>query len=223
MIPQLEFPTFRLILAKSMADKNQRWFLASFTNGGTQIDEEQRKRRRKKCLLYAFLLGVLKAGITLLFLLTVLRFRTPKFRIRSAAFETFDYSAAASNPSFNARMRAELTLKNSNFIKYKFPSSDISFYYNGERVGSALVPDSRVRMRSTEEWEVVVELSAVGLIGREQLGSDLRSGVLILNGRSRLSGKVELLKLLKKKKSTEMDCTLAVDLNQRMVRDLKCN
>lgn len=68
-----------------------------------------------------------------------------------------------------------------------------------------------------------MELSAVGLIGREQLGSDLRSGILLLNGRSRLSGKVELLKLLKKKKSTEMDCTLAVDLNQRMIRDLKCN
>ncbi|XP_073310944.1 late embryogenesis abundant protein At1g64065-like [Primulina huaijiensis] len=205
-----------------MADKNQRWFPVCFNNGGTQIDEEQRKRRRKKCLLYAFLLGVLKAGITLLFLLTILRFRTPKFRIRSATFETFDFSAAAGTPSFNARMRAELTLKNSNFIKYKFPSTDISFYYNGERVGSTIFPYSRVRARSTKEWEVVVELSAVGLIGREQLGSDLRSGVLMLNGRSRLSGKVELLKLLKKKKSTEMDCILAVDLNKRLVRDLKC-
>ncbi|XP_075473403.1 uncharacterized protein LOC142504413 [Primulina tabacum] len=113
-------------------------------------------------------------------------------------------------------MRSELALKNSNFIKYKFPSSDISFYYNGELVGSAFFPDLRVRARSTEEWEVVVELSAVGLVGREQLGSDLRSGVLMLNGRSRLSGKVELLKLLKKRKSTDLDCILAIDLNQRM-------
>ncbi|XP_073127602.1 late embryogenesis abundant protein At1g64065-like [Henckelia pumila] len=197
-----------------MADKNQRWFPVSFNNGRTQIDDEQRKRRRKKCLIYLFLLGTIKAGITLLFLLTVLRFRTPKFRIRSATFETFGYSAAS--PSFNTRMRAEITLKNSNFIKYKFPSSDISFYYNGEPVGSAFFPDSRVRARSTEEWEVEVELSAVGLAGPEQLGNDLRSGVLVLNGRSRLSGRVELLKLLKKKKSTEMDCILAIDLNRRM-------
>ncbi|KZV55939.1 hypothetical protein F511_29435 [Dorcoceras hygrometricum] len=198
-----------------MADKDRRWFPVSFTDGGSQIDDEQRRRRRKKCLIYLFLLGTIKAGITLLFLLTVLRFRTPKFRIRSATFETFDYSAAP-NPSFHARMRAELTVKNANFIKYKFPSSDVSFYYNGERLGTAFVPGSRARARSTEEWDVVVELSAAVLISRDQLGSDLRSGFLMLNGRSRLNGKVELLKLLKKKKSTDMDCIISIDLNQRM-------
>ncbi|KAI3458079.1 hypothetical protein Pfo_014742 [Paulownia fortunei] len=192
-------------------------------SGGTAQSRELRKKKRMKCLLYLFLFVVFQTGIILLFALTVMKIRTPKFRLSSASFATFEYSSAAANPSFNIRMNAELSVKNTNFGHYKFQDTNVFFYYNGGLVGSAFVPSSRARARSTKRFDLVVDLSSAGLQNQAQLGSDLSSGVLTINSRSRLSGKVELLKVMKKKKSTEMDCIIAINLAQRIVGDLRCN
>lgn len=67
-----------------------------------------------------------------------------------------------------------------------------------------------------------VALSSAGLLDRVHLGSDLSSGVLPLNSQSTLNGKVEVLKLLKKKKSAEMECFIAINLPHRAVDYLSC-
>lgn len=90
-------------------------------------------------------------------------------------------------------------------------------------MGSAFIPGSSAKARSTKRLITVVELSSAGLQNGAQLGSDLSSGVLTVNSGGRLSGKVELLKVLKRKKSAEMNCIIAINLAQRIVGDLRCN
>lgn len=184
---------------------------------------ELRRRKRRRCLLYIFLFAVFQTGIILLFALTVMKTRTPKFRVSSTAFGTFDYSAAAANPSFNIMMYTELSVKNTNFGPYKFQSTTVYFYYNNAVVGSVIVPSWRARARSTRKLSVEVALSSSGLLDRVQLASDLRSGVLPVNSQSTLNGKVELLNLLKKKKSAEMECFIAINLALRTVGYLSCS
>lgn len=186
---------------------------------------EVRRRKRRRCLLYIFLFAVFQTGIILLFALTVMKIRSPKFRVSSTAFvSTFDYSAAAANPSFNIMMYAELSVKNTNFGHYKFESTTVYFYYNNAVVGSVIVPSWSARARSTRRVTVEVALSSTsaGLLDRVQLGSDLRSGVLPVNTQSTLNGKVEVLKLLKKKKSADMECFIAINLPHRTVDYLSC-
>lgn len=184
---------------------------------------ELRRRKRKRCLLYIVLFAVFQTGIILLFALTVMKIRTPKFRVSSAAFGAFDYSATAANPSFDIMTYAELSVKNTNFGHYKFESTTIYFFYGGAVVGSAYVPSWRARARSTRKIRVEVQLSSTGLLDRVQLSNDLNAGVLPLNSRSTLEGKVELMKLLKKKKSAEMECFIAINLVPRNVGYLSCN
>ncbi|KAG6389645.1 hypothetical protein SASPL_151117 [Salvia splendens] len=165
-------------------------------------NRELRRRRRKRCLMYLLLLAVFKIGIILLLTLTLMRIRTPKFRVSSAAFGAFTYSAAA-DPSFDITLYAELAVKNTNFGRYKFDSTTVYFSYDGADVGSAL-------------------LSSAGLADRVQVKRDLEAGVLPLNSRAAVNGEVEVLRVFKRKKTAEMDCFLAINLVERSTGYLSC-
>ncbi|KAL2556164.1 Late embryogenesis abundant (LEA) hydroxyproline-rich glycoprotein family [Forsythia ovata] len=167
-----------------MTDKDQQVH-SSKSNGQTKHDEETvirrpskdaHKKKRMKCLLYIVLFAVFQTGIILLFVLTIMKIRTPKFRVRSATFDTFDYSSTT-NPSFNMRMNAELGVKNANFGRYKFRDSMIYFSYNDLIVGEAFIPKARAKARSTKKFNVIVNLSSSNFQNHPQLGNDLNSGV----------------------------------------------
>ncbi|KAL1532284.1 hypothetical protein AAHA92_32313 [Salvia divinorum] len=193
------------------------------SGAGTE-SRELRRRKRKRCLIYLLLLAVFKIGIILLLTLTVMRTRSPKFRVSSAEFGAFTYSSssAAAGPSFDITLYAELAVKNTNFGRYKFDSTTVYFSYNGAVVGSASVPGWSARARSTRRIRVQVELSSAGLADRVQVKSDLEAGVLPLNSRAALEGKVEVLQVFKRRKTAEMDCFLAINLVQRSIAYLSC-
>ncbi|XP_059669746.1 late embryogenesis abundant protein At1g64065-like [Cornus florida] len=213
-----------------MAEKDQRQtYPLAPTNGyvrsdeeaaGSELSKELRRKKRMKCLAYAVAFAVFQTGVILLFSLTVMKIKNPKFRVRSATFETFE--VVTSNPSFNLRMNAELGVKNTNFGHYKFDDSTITFSYKGVQVGSAIVQKARARARSTKKFNVVVDLSSTGLPSNLELGNDLNSGFIVLSSESRLKGKVELMKVMKKKKSTDMSCTMEVYISSQDVRNVKC-
>ncbi|XP_059625449.1 late embryogenesis abundant protein At1g64065-like [Cornus florida] len=191
-------------------------------DGGTLLSKELRRKKRMKCLAYVVAFAVIQTSIILLFALTVMKIKTPKFRVRSATFESFNVVATTSPPSFDIKMNAELGVKNTNFGHYKFDNSTIYFFYKGTEVGSAVVSKARARARSTKKFNVLVGLSSTNLPSNSELGSDLSSGVWQLSSRSELKGKVELMKVMKKKKSTEMSCTLTISLADKAIRDLNC-
>nr|XP_027093757.1 late embryogenesis abundant protein At1g64065-like [Coffea arabica] len=150
--------------------------------------DEIRRKKRLKYLAYFAAFVVFQTGIIVLFSLTIMKIRTPKFRVRSSAFETFD-AGTTTNPSFNYRMNAELGVRNNNFGTYKFQNSTIYFSYNGTPIGETLVPNSKAGWLSTKKLNVVVDLSSNNLASNSQLGNDLSTGVLKLNAQSKLSGK----------------------------------
>ncbi|XP_047968843.1 late embryogenesis abundant protein At1g64065-like [Salvia hispanica] len=183
-------------------------------------NRELRRRRRKRCLICLLLLAVFKIAIILPLTLILMQTRTPKFRVTSAAFGAFAYSAA--DPSFDITLYAELALKNTNFGRFNFDSTTVYFSYNGAVVGSALVPGWTARARSTRKIRVQVELSSAGLVDRVQVKSDLEGGVLPLNSRAALTGEVEVLRVFEREKTAEMDCFIAINLMQTSVGYLSC-
>uniref|UniRef100_A0A5B7AIE8 Late embryogenesis abundant protein LEA-2 subgroup domain-containing protein n=1 Tax=Davidia involucrata TaxID=16924 RepID=A0A5B7AIE8_DAVIN len=212
-----------------MAEKGQQVYPMSQARAkhdeeaATVPSEELRRKKRMKCLAYVVAFAVFQTGIILLFALTVMKIKSPKFRVRSVAFETFDVVTTTTTPSFNIRMNAELGVKNTNFGHYKFDNSTITFFYKGSPVGNAFVPNARAKARSTKKFNIVVDLTSTSLPSTSELGNDISSGVLSLSSQSTLRGKVELFKVMKKKKSTQMDCTMTFNLADRAIQNLKCN
>ncbi|KAL2527370.1 Late [Abeliophyllum distichum] len=216
-----------------MADNKEQqspYPLAPAANGYARRDTESashdarelRKKKRMKCLLYIVLFAVFQTGIIMLFALTVMKIKTPKFRVRSATFENFNVGTPT-NPSFSLRMNAEFSVKNTNFGHFKYQNSTVYFFYGLTQVGEVVVQKARAKARSTRKFNAVVELRlANAAAANTQLGNNLSSGVVRLTSKSKLGGKVELMKVLKKKKSTDMNCSMEIVTATQQLRNIVC-
>ncbi|KAH7853773.1 hypothetical protein Vadar_006405 [Vaccinium darrowii] len=199
------------------------------TNGYTRSDEEAatahdaqelRRQKRKKWLLYGIAFVVFQTAIIVLFSLTVMKVKTPKFRVRSSSFNTVDVQPTS--PSFTLNMNAQFGVKNTNFGPYKYDSTTVYFYYNGIQVGSAIIPKSKASFLSTKKINVVVDLTSANITSNPNLASDLNAGILPLTSTSRLNGKVELMLIFKKKKAVNMNCTMNVNTRTSELENVVC-
>ena len=213
-----------------MAEKNQSPYPLAPGNGHSRSDEESvsahskelKKKKRMKCLLYIVLFAVFQTGIILLFALTVMRIRNPKFRIRSGSFVgTFDVGTEAS-PTFNLRLNTQFTVKNTNFGHFKYELGTVTFAYKGTPVGQATIQKARARARSTKKVDVVVDLSSSSLSNTNELGSDISLGVIPLTSYSKLDGKIHLMKVIKRKKSAQMNCTMEIEIASKTLENIIC-
>lgn len=183
--------------------------------------DELRRKKRMKCIIYLILFVVFQSIVILVFALTVMKVKSPKFRVREASFSSFEVNPGT--PSFSLKMNAQLGVKNTNFGHFKFDNSTIVFSYMGIPVGEAFVPKARARARTTKKLNVTVDLTSTALASmNSQLGTDLSRGVLPLTSSSKLSGKVHLMKVMKKKKSAQMNCTMEVNTQLQSIQNVKC-
>ncbi|GLT43544.1 hypothetical protein SLA2020_174840 [Shorea laevis] len=122
-----------------MAEKNQSPYpLAPVANGHTRSDEEsatavaqskeQKKKKRMTCMVYSLAFAVFQTGIILLFALTVMRFKNPKFRIGYASLE-ISILGTENDSSFNLKLKTQFTVKNTNFGHFKYEDRAVTFTY----------------------------------------------------------------------------------------------
>ncbi|CAL5344058.1 unnamed protein product [Camellia sinensis] len=209
-----------------MAEKEQQAYHPPANNGYSRNDEEAQaaeaeklrlKKRKRLTFFVIFMVSQIVIGIVIG--LTIMKVKNPKFRVRSATFETFNVS----NSSFNMTMNAQLGVKNPNFGPYKFRNTTVKFYYKETIVGTAIVSKSKAGLKTTKKFDVTVDLIApISLASDAQLASDISIGLLPLRSQSELSGKVELMLIMKKKKTTQMNCTMNVNIKSQQLQDVMC-
>ena len=209
-----------------MAEKAQGYPVAP-ANGYARSDEEagrssdeERRQKRKKWALYIIAFVIFQTGIIVLFSMTVMKFRTPKFRVRSVtSFENFDTQAS----SFNVVMNTQLGIKNTNFGPFKYGNSTVAFYYKGTQIGSVFIPKSKANFRRTKKLNVAVSLVApTNLASNSEWTNDVSSGIVPLTSTSRLSGKIEIMFIFKKKRSVNMNCTMDLNISTKQLQNIKC-
>ncbi|KAE8679791.1 putative Late embryoproteinsis abundant hydroxyproline-rich glycofamily protein [Hibiscus syriacus] len=183
--------------------------------------KELKRKKRMKLLVYALAFAIFQTIVILIFSFTVMRIKNPKFRVGSITVEELTVTAPNSS-SFNIILNAQVSVKNTNFGHFKFDNTTISFDYGGVGVGDAFVAKGRSKARSTKKMNVTVEMNSNNIPNNSSLQSEIESGFLALTCHSKLSGKVQLMKLIKKKKSAEMKCAMLVNLVTKAVQDIKC-
>ncbi|KAG5558698.1 hypothetical protein RHGRI_008604 [Rhododendron griersonianum] len=186
-------------------------YARSDAEAATAYTEELRRQKRKKYLIYFAAFVVFQTLIIVLFSLTVMKVKTPKFRVRSSSsINTFD--VPQTNTSFT--LNAQFGVKNTNFGPYKYDSTTVDFLYNGIQVGSAVIPKSKANFLSTKKISVPVDLNLSG--------NTSNSEILTLTSTARLSGKVDLMLIFKKKKAVNMNCTMDVNTRTRELLNVAC-
>jgi len=116
----------------------------------------------------------------------------------------------------------QVRVKNTNFGPYKYDGTNATFTYQGLMVGRVSIPEAKAGLRSTKTVSVIVYVNSNGLPSTSSLASDLNAGVLTLNSHAKFNGKVELLFVMKKKKTTQMNCTMNINILKKELLDLKC-
>ncbi|KAA8539982.1 hypothetical protein F0562_026674 [Nyssa sinensis] len=187
----------------------------------TVQSKELRRKQRMKWAVYFAAFIVFQTIDLVVFELTVMRVKSPNYRLRSITIDnlTIGNATTANSPSFNMSFTAEFTIKNKNFGPFKFENSNITFSYRGRPVGAALISPATAGFLSTKKMSVGFIVSS----NAAATDSNLASGELTLNSYSKVRGKVLLLKVLERKKSAEMKCTMTVNLAGRVVQDLICD
>lgn len=182
---------------------------------------EEKRKKRMKWAAYIAAFAVFQVLVIVVFVLVIMKARTPKFRVGTLQINSLETTQA---PSFNASFVAPIRVKNNNFGPFKYDSANVSFTYGGVQVGEATIPKSKANFMSTKKINLDVKLSADKLpsSANSTLSGELKSGVLTLKSEATLSGKVEVMIIFKKKKSTKMNCTMEIDVTQKLLKSVKC-
>ncbi|PQM36633.1 uncharacterized protein Pyn_19767 [Prunus yedoensis var. nudiflora] len=166
------------------------------SDGESQLSADELKRKKK-----------IKMAIYII--------KTPKFRLGNINFQSFE-----STTSFDLKFATQIRIKNSaNWGSYKFKASNVTFQHQGQTLGTIDIEKGKVGWLSTIKRNVNVSLnsSAINVSNLE-----LSNGVLTLNSVGRLNGKVAIMFIMKKKKATNMNCTIAFDVTAKNFKSLHC-
>ncbi|KAG2716865.1 hypothetical protein I3760_03G147800 [Carya illinoinensis] len=189
-----------------------------------QSDQELRKKKRIKLGIYIAAFIVFQVIVITAFSLTVMRVKTPKVRLGTVTLQDVK-TGNQTSPLFDISFTTQVRIKNTNFGPYKYESTNAMFTYQGVTVGQVSIPKGKAGFRSTKTVTVTVSVNSNALpmsTTSSTLGSELGAGVLTLNSHAKLSGKVELMFVMKKKKAAKMNCTMPIHLSTEVVQ-LNCD
>ncbi|KAF2297890.1 hypothetical protein GH714_004823 [Hevea brasiliensis] len=158
-----------------------------------------RQEKRSKCLVYV-LAGIVFLSVVFLVIALVMRPRTPDLGLSLAEF----------------------TIDNPNFGQFVFENATASVLYRGKTVGEAKIGGGRVSAKETEKIKVKVDVRSYRLSDADNFSKD---GILKLSSYANFSGRVQLWKIVKKRKTASINCSMSFNLTSPAfdLQDLICS
>lgn len=188
-------------------------------------DHPSRPRRsRARIVLFIVALIIAHAIMIVILDMTIFKVRTPKYRFDSVSLTDISTNSSTTSSSFHMKLNAEVAIKNKNFGPYKYYDCYLTIYYRGRSVGEVVVKEAKVKTLSTKKltFGINVTYSESAVSGKSNLKNDISSGALILSSKSEMRGQVKLLKIIPKDRQPKMQCTMSINLAEKVVKDLKC-
>ncbi|XP_021289335.1 late embryogenesis abundant protein At1g64065-like [Herrania umbratica] len=189
--------------------------------GGIKPAASQREEKSSKCLVYVLLGMVIQGAVLLIFASIVLRARTPDVEIVSVTVRNLKYGNSSA-PSFNLTLVTEITVENSNFGDFRFENTTGTVWCGSVVVGEMKIPTGRAQARATERLNVSVDVSSLRTPGTKNLSCNISSGLLELNSHVKLSGKVSIMDIMKRRRHPEMNCFMTLNLTEHTKQDFPC-
>ena len=185
------------------------------------------RKRSSKCFVYLFATFVTIFAVCLAIASIVLHAESPEVELRSASVKHFTYSnnstSSSSSASFNGTMIGFLTIKNPNFGDFKYEMTKVSVLYGGMLLGDMKLGSARMKAKETKGMNITVNMRTSRLLVTGNLTSEIDSRMLRLTSYARLSGTVHLFKIMSKRKTTEMACSINLNLTSLSFHNFHCS
>ncbi|KAL1136872.1 hypothetical protein E1A91_A12G253800v1 [Gossypium mustelinum] len=169
--------------------------------GGIKPKSLRREEKSSKCLVYVLTITVVLGTILLTFGSIFLRPRTPGFKFRSV----------------------QIAVENTNFGDFRFDNTTGSVSCGLVVVGEFKIPTGRAQARKTERLNVSVDVSSIRVPNTTSLSGNISSGILELSSHVKLSGKLNIMNIMKRRRHPEMTCFMKLNLTGSSVHDLTCD
>ncbi|KAK9986353.1 hypothetical protein SO802_031304 [Lithocarpus litseifolius] len=183
-----------------------------------------RKRNRTCCCIGTTICIIIAIVIVVLILaLTVFKAKRPVISYDNMSIKELDasFDITKFKVHLNLTIDVDLSIKNPNKVGFKFSNSTAFLNYRGQLVGEVPVPADEISASETKAMNVSLTLLADRLLSDSDLYSDVKSGVLALSSKIRLSGKVKILGLKFHAVSTS-SCDFSIYISNRTIADQTC-
>ncbi|XP_030538048.1 uncharacterized protein LOC115746433 [Rhodamnia argentea] len=186
-----------------------------------QLTDEERRKKKMKWTIGIIAFVIFQVVQALFFVLVIMKFKSPRFRVSEFDIQSLTVGTQTS-PSFDMTFVAPIRIKNTNWGPFKYGATTVNFVYGGIQVGQVAIPKSKANFKSTKKIDTTVTLNSTSLPSDSTLGSELSSGVITLNSQGELKGKVTVMFMFKKNKTSQMNCTMAIDVSTKALKSLSC-
>lgn len=175
-------------------------------------------KRSSKCLVYILLAVVLQSIAFLIFGLVVLRIRPPSLQLSTAAVTDLRYDSA----SLNMTVVAGIRLHNTNFGRFEFQGGSAALLYENATIGAANLDAGRIGGREKREMNVRVMVTGGPGHQSSNLSRDIGFGWVKLRSFAELRGEVRVVKMMNRRRTAFMNCTMNLNVTSQEIQDLSC-
>ncbi|KAE9606546.1 putative Late embryogenesis abundant protein, LEA-14 [Lupinus albus] len=191
-------------------------------NSYSQIHRESQKRS-SKCLVYILSGFVTLLAFWVVFSSIVLHVKDPSLQLRSARVIHISYNTSPSLSS-NITMIATMKIMNPNFGRFNYGNGSVSVVYGTASIGGWEISGAKMEARESKEFNVMVNMrcSKILLVSGNNITNEIHSGMLKLRSYAKLSGTIYLLKIVKKRKTIEMNCVMNLNLTSHSFHNIQC-
>ncbi|KAE8717183.1 hypothetical protein F3Y22_tig00110057pilonHSYRG00129 [Hibiscus syriacus] len=158
-------------------------------------------RRKKFCIQCCGCIAALSlilAVVIIVLFFTVFYIHDPRIKMNSVTIQRLEIVNGTLRPDVNVTLLADVSVKNRNVATFKFNNSTTLVYYGGTVIGEAIHLRGEAKARSTLRRNVTVELVPEKIMAVPSFMSDIKSGALNISSYSRISGRVKIMKIIKK-------------------------
>ncbi|KAM6557607.1 hypothetical protein CsatB_004626 [Cannabis sativa] len=185
-------------------------------------NEHKFKRRMVVLGLIIAMIACLLLFIGLIFGLVILRAKAPILTLNKKNFNLQSFNSSSSSTSFDITFATQIRVRNPNFGPYRFENTTATFTNRGATVGHVIIPKAKVKGITTKKIDVIVSLSSSQLPNNADRTKELTAGSLTLVARATMSGKLKVMGLVKRKRVSNLNCNLVIDINKKKIKSLKC-
>ncbi|KAI3804459.1 hypothetical protein L1987_26009 [Smallanthus sonchifolius] len=183
----------------------------------TAIFSKRKHQKSNKSLVYVLAAIVFLGTIFLILASIFLRVVNPKLRLSTVSIQNFQYEKTNST-SLNITMFTEVTVNNQNFGRYVFENCNAVVLYGNSTIGGGDISGGRVGAKNTKSISVIMQIRSVNLSF-----SSNSTELMKIRSFARMTGRVHVTKLVDRRKTIEMNCTINLNLTSRSFMDPLCS
>ncbi|XP_051136882.1 uncharacterized protein LOC127255413 [Andrographis paniculata] len=160
-----------------------------------------------KCFVYTLLIIVVFSIFLLIFAAVVLRIQPPTLRLSDVHVGDLRRT--------NATLLAHLRLHNPNFGRFNFRAGNATFRdgSGGGIIGAASIGGGGVGRRESREFNVTMKV---------KVKLDKELDLIEMKSFGKLKGEVRVVKIVGRRRSAVLNCSMGLNVTSRQIQDLSC-